>query len=322
MADGPRGQGPVEAVGVDVGGTKVNALRVNVAGEILARSEKPTPANDAEATLAALVEAAREASGPQVAGVGVGAAGLVDRRTGLLTYAPNLVWRDADIPRVVEDALGLPAWVDNDCTAGGYGEWRLGAARGMSDVLYVGLGTGIGGGIVMNGQLCRGAVGFAGEIGHFIVEPDGYECGCGNRGCWETVASGTAITREGRAAASRHAHSLIAELAEGDPSQVTGALVTRAAYEGDPAARGILAEVGTRLGEGIAGLVNILDPEVVVVGGGAAEAGELLLEPARAAFARTVEGRPGRPHVPIVPAALGPDAAAIGAAFLVLDEHT
>lgn len=310
-----------EAIGVDVGGTKINALRLNPAGEILARSSRATPADDMQATLDVLVRAARDVWSPEVAGIGIGAAGLIDRRSGVLIYAPNLVWRDADIERVVTEAFGLPATVDNDCTTGGYAEWRLGAARGLRDVLYVGLGTGIGGALVVGGRLHRGALGFAGEVGHFIVEPDGHECGCGNRGCWETVASGTAITRQGHEAATRHTHSLIAELAGGEPAAVTGATVTEAARAGDPAARGILAEVGTRLGEGIAGLVNILDPEVVVVGGGPAEAGDLLLDPARAAYARTVEGRALRPSVGIVPAALGPDAAAIGAALLVLDER-
>jgi glucokinase len=251
----------------------------------------------------------------------VGAAGLVDRRTGILAYAPNLAWRGVDIPDVVSGALGIPATVDNDCTTAAFGEWRLGAARGIDDVLYVGVGTGVGGGLILGGRLHRGAVGFAGEIGHIVVEPDGPPCGCGNRGCWETVASGGAITREGRLAVTRHAHSSIVELADGDPRSVTGLTVTEAARAGDPAARGILAEVGTRLGEGIAGLVNVLDPRVVVVGGGAAEAGELLLAPARAAYARTVEGRDLRPGVAIVAGALGPDAAAIGAALLALDGY-
>jgi glucokinase len=179
------------------------------------------------------------------------------------------------------------------------------------------VGTGIGGGLIIGGRIHRGAHRAAGEVGHTIVEPDGHRCGCGNRGCWETVASGTAITRDGRTAVTRHAHSLIAELAGGDPAAVTGEMVTRAAREGDPAARGILTEVGTRLGEGIAGLVNVLDPEVVVIGGGVAAAGDLLLEPARHAYERTVQLSPSPP---LAPAALGADAAAVGAALLALEE--
>jgi glucokinase len=314
------GSATVEAVGVDVGGTKVNALRVAPSGEVLGRISRPTPSRDMQATLEVLVDAARGVMSPNVKAIGVGAAGLIDRRTKILISAPNLVWRDADLGSVLTDAFGLPTSVDNDCTAGAYAEWRIGAARGFDDVLYVGIGTGIGGGMVVGGRLARGAFGLAGEIGHVIVEPDGPRCGCGNRGCWETVASGTAITLHGRRAVTRHAHSMIAELAGGDPEAATGATVAEAAAGGDPAARGIFVEVGTRLGEGIAGLVNVLDPSIVVVGGAPAEAGELLLAPARAAYLRTVEGRELRPAVAIVRAALGPDAAAIGAALLAHDE--
>lgn len=320
MGEPLTGDAATEAVGVDVGGTKIAALRIDPSGRVLERVTRSTPADDMGATLAGLVDAARDVLGPRVTAIGVGAAGLVDRRTGVLAYAPNLAWRDADIPRTVSEALGLPVVVDNDCTTAAYAEWRLGSARDVDDVLYVGVGTGIGGGLILGGRLHRGAVGFAGEVGHVVVDPDGPPCGCGNRGCWETVASGGAITRDGRRAVSRHAHSSIAERAGGDPRAVTGALVADAARAGDPAARGILAEVGTRLGEGIAGLVNVLDPHLVVVGGGAVQAGDLLLAPARVAYARTVEGRELRPQVPIVPAALGPEAAAIGAALLALEE--
>jgi glucokinase len=182
------------------------------------------------------------------------------------------------------------------------------------------VGTGIGGGIVTDGRIYRGAHGFAAEIGHIIVEPGGPACGCGNRGCWEQVASGHAIERAGREAAERYPHSGIARLAEGVPARVTGSLVTRAAQDGDETARAILAKVGRRLGEGIAGLVNVLDPQVVVVGGGAAAAGDLLLDPARRAFASAVEAADFRPAVPIVPAELGNDAGVVGAAALALEE--
>lgn len=310
--------GGPQAVGVDVGGTKVNAVRVAPDGTVLARETRPTPGADMAATLAAMREAAEAVRTPEVVAVGVGAAGLVEMRTGTLRFAPNIAWRDAPLVEVM-GALGVPVRVDNDCTAAAYGEWRLGAARGHDDVLYVGVGTGIGGGLILEGRPYRGANGFAAEIGHVVVEPGGTLCGCGNRGCWETVASGSTIARAGRLAATRHAHSLLAEMADGDPDRVDGALVAEAAREGDPAARGILAEVGHRLGEGIAGLVNVLDPELVVVGGGAAEAGDLLLEPARAGLRASVEGRDRRPEVAIVLAMLGADGAAIGAAIMALD---
>jgi glucokinase len=207
--------------------------------------------------------------------------------------------------------------VDNDGNVAAWGEFRFGAARGSSNLLMVTVGTGIGGGIVADGRLFRGAHGFAAEIGHVIVEPNGPLCGCGNRGCWEQVASGRAIGRMGREAAAEHPESLIVELVGGDPQNVHGPAVTEAARRGDRMALGILSEVGRRLGEGIAGLVNVLDPELVVVGGGAAAAaGDLLLDPARRAFSDAVQAPEHRPSVPLVAAALGNDAGAIGAADL------
>jgi glucokinase len=185
-------------------------------------------------------------------------------------------------------------------------------------MLLVTVGTGIGGGFVDGGRLFRGAHGFAAEIGHIIVEPNGPRCGCGNLGCWEQVGSGRAIGRLGRQAALGQPDSLIVELAGGRPSEVTGRHVTLAAQKGDPTGLRIMAEVGRRLGEGIAGLVNVLDPELVVVGGGAMEAGDLLLDPARTAFMDSVEGVEHRPEVPLVAAALGNDAGAVGAADLAL----
>jgi glucokinase len=307
------------AVGIDVGGTKIAAMRVGRDGAILARRTVVTPAEDMVATLDAMVDAARAVMAADVAAVGVGAAGLVSFATGTLAFAPNLAWRDAPITRHVGDALGLPTLTDNDANVAAWGEYRFGAGRGSTDMLLVTVGTGIGGGIVSGGELFRGAHGFAAEIGHIIVEPGGPLCGCGNYGCWEQVASGHAITRAGRDAAHQYPSSAIARLAEGDPGKVTGPVVTEAAERGDQLARGILAEVGRRLGEGIAGLVNVLDPDVVVVGGGAVAAGDLLLGPARTGFAEAVEAAEHRPPVPILAAGLGNDAGAVGAAILALE---
>ena len=189
-------------------------------------------------------------------------------------------------------------------------------------MLLVTVGTGIGGGIVVDGRIMRGAHGFAGEIGHVIVEPNGPRCGCGNLGCWEAVASGTAISRAAVEAVRAHPGSLLHEIAGGDPRRADGPAVTEAARRGDAVAVDILTEVGTRLGQGIAGLVNVLDPELVVVGGGAAAAGDLLLDPARVAFRGALEAPDHRPEVPLVPAALGNDAGAVGAGLLALDSLT
>jgi glucokinase len=173
---------------------------------------------------------------------------------------------------------------------------------------------------VSDGKLLRGAHGFAGEIGHIIVEPNGPRCGCGNLGCWEQVASGRALARLGQEAAQRQPASTLARMAGGEPRNVTGRLVSEAARYGDPVAIHVLAEVGRRLGEGIAGLVNVLDPQVVVVGGGVADVGDALLDPARQAFVDTVEAPEHRPRVPIVRAKLGNDAGAVGAAGLAVLE--
>ncbi|MFB3738850.1 MAG: ROK family protein, partial [Candidatus Velamenicoccus archaeovorus] len=258
-----------QALGLDVGGTKIACFRVARDGSILARETVPTPAEDPEATIAAMVEVARRLRTPEVVAVGVGAAGLVDATAGVLRFAPNLAWRELPIARRIAEALDLPCQVDNDANVAAWGEWRFGAGRGYRHMLLVTVGTGIGGGIVAGRRLFRGAHGFAAEIGHIIVEPGGPRCGCGNRGCWEQVASGRAIGRLGQEVLGEHRGSLVWELSGGDPERVTGELVTEAARRGDGLARGILHQVGARLGEGIAGLVNVLDPQVVVVGGGA-----------------------------------------------------
>jgi glucokinase len=311
------------SIGIDAGGTKVRGLVVDLEekASVLHRAVAETPAADAEASSRTIVAVAREllAQAPETRAVGVGAAGIVDR-FGVMRFAPNIAWREFPLAKRVSRGIGLPILVNNDANVAAWGEFRFGAGAPYRDMLLVTVGTGIGGGIVSGGTLFRGANGFAAEIGHFIVEPGGPLCGCGNLGCWEQVASGRAIDRLGRAAAAEHPQSLMVELAGGDPEAVAGPVVTEAAERGDPIAAGVLAEVGRRLGEGIAGLVNVLDPEVVVVGGGAARAGDLLLEPARRAFRDAVEGWGHRPEVAVLAATMGNDAGAIGAADLAMAE--
>jgi glucokinase len=309
------------AIGVDIGGTNVHGLLLEVdTGRVLDRRRADTPATDPVATAKTIIEVVRELMGsPGVGAVGVGAAGLV-QLGGIVRFAPNLAWRDLPLRQIVEDGVGLPTLVDNDATVAAWGEFVFGAGRGVSDMLMVTVGTGIGGGIVSGGRLVRGAHGFAGEIGHMIVDPSGPRCGCGAIGCWEQVASGRAVGRLGREAAAKHPDSLLATSAGGDAQRVTGQMVTEAAQQGDPAAVGVFEEVGRRLGEGIAGYVNALDPDVVVVGGGVIAAGDLLLEPARRAYRATVMGADHRPDVPIVAATLANDAGAVGAAELAWRE--
>jgi glucokinase len=303
-------------IGVDVGGTKTAAILLSADGEILDRSTLPSAADDPAASLAAVGDAVEKVLHDSATGIGVGAAGLIDVRSGTIVFSPNFSLRRVPIAARLTERFGLPVTVDNDATAGAWAEARLGAATGSDESLFVGVGTGIGGGIVSGGRLLRGANGFAGEVGHVIVEPGGPLCGCGNRGCWEQVASGQALEREGARAITEVPGSALAVLAGGDPAKVTGELVAAAARDGDAVAARIVRTIGSRLGEGIAGLVNVLDPAVVVVGGGVAEIGEPIFDPLREAYHRSVEGRRDRPDVSIVPAALGVDASAIGAALI------
>ena len=304
------------AVGIDLGGTKLAGIRMDERGEVLARAEAPTP-GDAEAILEELLRLAASLVADDARSVGVGAAGMVEFEAGALRFAPNLPLRDVPIRSLIEERSGLRCVVDNDANAAGWGEYRFGAARGHRNVLLVTVGTGIGGAIVMDGQLYRGAHGFANEIGHVIVEPGGPRCGCGNLGCWEQVASGQALDRLAALEASRDPGGAIARAAEG--ADADGRAASRAALAGDEAARDIFQEVGKRLGEGLAGLVNVLDPDVVVIGGGVAEAGDLLLDPAKRAFHDTVEAVDFRPDIPIVAAELGNEAGTMGAAALALE---
>lgn len=303
-------------VGIDLGGTKIAGLRMDERGEVLERRESPTP-GDADGILDEVLRVTTALAVDGVAAVGIGAAGMVDFAAGTLGFAPNLPLRNVPLRDLVRERSGFRCVVDNDANAAGFAEHRYGAAAGHDHVLLVTVGTGIGGALVIEGELYRGAHGFAAEIGHIIVEPGGPECGCGNRGCWEQVASGKALDRLAKAESDREPEGAIARAAGSE--EASGRHASVAARAGDGAARAVFDEVGRRLGEGIAGLVNVLDPELVVVGGGVAREGDLLLEPTRRAFLETVEAGDGRPEVPIVTALLGNDAGAMGAAALALE---
>jgi glucokinase len=306
------------AIGIDLGGTKVAGIVMDADAKVIHRDERATPHGDTAAVMDAVhaTVAHLQEEGDPVA-VGVGSAGMVDFAAGAVAFAPNLPFREVPIRDLVADRSGLPCVLDNDANTAAWAEYRFGAGQASRHMLLVTVGTGIGGGIVWDGALYRGAHGFAAEIGHIIVEPGGPLCGCGNHGCWEQVASGQALDRLGGEEAAARPDGAIARLAAGE--RVTGVHVAEAASRGDRAALDIVDEVGRRLGEGLAGLVNILDPDTIVLGGGVAETGELILDPARRAYLRTVQGPEQRPEVPIVPAILGNGAGAIGAAAMALD---
>ena len=306
-------------IGIDVGGTKIAGGVVDESGQILATARRESPATDTDAIEQAVEDLVVELrSNHEIAAVGVGAAGFVDAHRATVLFAPNLAWRDEPLKRDLESRIGLPVVIENDANAAAWGEFTFGAGEDVDDFLLVTVGTGVGGGVVLNGQLHRGAFGVAGEIGHLRVVPGGLICGCGNRGCWEQYASGTALVRDTRDQAREG--SLIArtllDRAGGQVEAITGPLITEAAHEGDEFAREQLASLGRWLGEGIASLTAVLDPAVVVIGGGVSEAGDLLLGPTRAHFKANLTGRHYRPELEVRVALLGNKAGMIGAADL------
>lgn len=305
--------------GIDVGGTKIAGGVVGVDGELLEEVSVESPARDVaaiEATIVDLVATLR--SRHDIVAVGVGAAGYVDRDRAVVMFAPNLAWRHQDLRGELEQAIGLRVVVENDANAAAWGEFAFGAAADVEDLLLVTVGTGVGGGIVVDGRLHRGAFGVAGEIGHLRVAPSGRLCGCGNKGCLEQYASGSALVRETRleAAGGTPRAAELLHRAGGRADQITGPLITELALQGDPFCREQLATLGRWLGEGIASLVAVLDPAMIVIGGGVSAAGELLLEPVRTAFRAQLTGRGHRPEAELRQAALGNRAGMIGAADL------
>ena len=305
--------------GIDIGGTKILGGVVDEEGAILAELRVESPATDAEAIERAVCDLVRRLSEDhEIEAVGVGAAGYVDKTRSVVMFAPNVAWRDVPMRAHLERQLSLPVVIENDANVAAWGEFRFGAAHDVDDLLLVTVGTGVGGGLVLDGSLYRGAFGVGAEIGHMRVVPGGVLCGCGNHGCWEQYASGSAMVREARSDA--RGGSLLArhllDLAGGDPDAITGPLITEAARGGDPFSIEQLATIGRWLGEGIASLTAVLDPAVCVIGGGVSEAGDLLLDPIRRAFNAQLTGRGHRPSLEIRKARLGNRAGLIGAADL------
>lgn len=310
-------------IGVDLGGTKALAGAVDADLGVHHRAQRPSGGlGTAELldTLAAMVLEAADAAPREVAGVGFGIPGAIDHARGVVAACPHLPLADVRFQALMAERLGLPVVIDNDANVAMLAEWRHGAAVGARDAVMLTIGTGVGGGIVANGAMLRGSIGAGAELGHMVVELDGPACqgSCPGRGHLEWYASGSAIGRAGAEAARAEPDSgLGRELAAG--RAITGALVTELAHDGDPAARGAVALIGRRLGAGMVTLVNVFNPELVVVGGGAIAAGELLLAPAREEVAR--HALPAlREHVRIVPAQFGAEAGLLGAATLAVDE--
>jgi glucokinase len=309
------------AIGVDVGGTKVAAGVVDEEGKVLSITRRGTPPGCTGAEVENVIaDAVQELiAGHSVEVVGIGAAGFVGADRATVLFAPNLAWRNEPLRNAIERRVGLPTLVENDANAAAWAEARFGAGAGEKDVVVVTVGTGIGGGIIIDGHLLRGRFGVAAEIGHLSMVADGRRCGCGNQGCWEQYASGRALVAEAQrlAAVSPENAGILLRLAQGRPTAIDGPMVTAAAQAGDKVAVECFRIVGSWLGRGIADLAAIIDPGVFILAGGVSRAGELLREPAWQTYATHLTARTHRPVAEIRSAQLGGDEpGVIGAADL------
>jgi glucokinase len=311
-------------IGIDLGGTTLKGALVSSTGELLQGIRIETEQDNSELLFKQIVDAVRAlredaVSGDRVAGVGIGIPGLVNRKTNRIEVMPNLPALAAiDLIGELQSETGLPVALDNDANSAAYGELQAGAARGRQEVFFVTLGTGIGSGLIINGRIYRGATGFAGEFGHMTIDPEGIECACGNIGCLETIASGPNIVRRTRERLYRDRTSSLSRLAIPRDRELTAEDIARAAREGDEMAQVMMERTGMFLGIAIAAVINLLNVEMVVMGGGVMEAGDLILKP-------TVKETRRRAFPPsfnsceVVIAQLGPQAGMIGAALMARD---
>jgi glucokinase len=306
-------------IGIDIGGTKVAAGVVDEQGGIVASARRDTPSNDPTKIEEIIADLVRELQASyEIEAVGIGAAGFVDAARATVIFAANLAWRDESLRAAIEARCGLPVVVENDANAAAWAEARFGAGRGQAYLVILTLGTGLGGGLVIDGELYRGRLGIAAEFGHLTVEPGGRRCGCGSRGCWERYASGRALVREAQelASISPGIAGRLLELAGGQPEAITGVAVTQAAQEGDEAALEAFRVIGTWIGHGMASLAAVLDPGMFILGGGVSAAGELLREPAVRTLNERITARAYRDVPSVRIAELGPEAGIVGAADL------
>jgi glucokinase len=311
------------AIGIDIGGTKIAGALVDADGVIIREAKVPTPANDPDAIAGAVLALITElGEGQEVAAAGVAAAGFVDAERANIVYAPNLSWRNEPFKAKLEAKLDIPVFIDNDANAAGWAEFRFGAGRGYRHMVMLTIGTGVGGAIIADGRLLRGGFGVAAELGHVRHVPNGRQCGCGRRGCIEQYGSGTALLKSAIELASEDGvkGARLAELMSENGGVLSGAQVYRAISEEDPGALELLSDLGIALGKTIATLAAVVDPEIVVIGGGVSAAGELLLAPMREAYLSSLSARGFRPELKIVTAKFANDAGVVGAADLARAE--
>jgi len=307
-------------IGIDVGGTKVLGGVVDESGKVLTTARKDTPRQGGSALTQTIADVAKDLlQQHSVASVGVSAAGFVssDRKTMLAT--PNIAdWNGVDLDHQLTALIGLPVVIENDANAAAWGEAKFGAGKNQDHMMMLTVGTGIGGGIVVNGALYRGAFGIAAEFGHMRVVPDGHICGCGARGCFEQYASGNALLRHAREAinASPEVARNLLSRGDGTVAGLTGQAITEAARDGDAVALAAFNTTGQWLGAGIASLAVLLDPACVVIGGGVIDAGEILLKPTRESLERNMPFAGKHPYPEIIAAQLGNEAGLVGVADL------
>ena len=314
---------PVSTVGVDLGGTKVLVGVVGDGHQVVYEDREISAGQTGDELLNTLEREIRQAleARPEAAAVGLGIPCTIDRRRGLAITAVNLPIRNLPIRDEMRERLGVPVYIDNDANVAALAEHRFGAAKGTRDAVMLTIGTGIGGGVIVDGGLYRGSNGAASEPGHMVIDFDGPPCqgNCPNHGRLETFASGTALARDGRAAAEREPDSALGRLLSGG-ERIDGKAVTDAASEGDPVANAVVEEAGRRLGAGLSGLANIFEPEVIVLGGGVAKAvGEVMIAPARDEL--RARALPPMNETPVKVADLGPEAGMIGAAEMARIEQ-
>ena len=309
----------MHAVGIDIGGTKIAGALVDESGRTLRLTRAPTPETYGDDIIDAVVALVSELmDGAEAIGVGVAAAGFIDADQANIVYSPNIGWRNEPLKSKLEAKITLPVILENDANAAGWAEFKFGAGRGTKNMTMLTIGTGVGGAVIADSRLLRGGFGIGGELGHIRIVPDGLLCGCGAHGCIEQYGSGTALLKSARqlADAGTDEGATLRKLRDRD-GELSGDQVYEAILQADPGALRLLRELGQWLGETVASLTAVLDPEVVVIGGGVSAAGDLLLDPIRKAYLENLPARGFRPELSVKAAEFVNDAGVIGAADLV-----
>jgi len=315
------------ALGIDLGGTKILTAVADAQGKMLSRDHSITPAKGGpDAVIKSILDSMSRVltqagiTADSLAAIGIGAPGLSNPETGILYTSPNLPgWKDVPLRDIIEKEMGKKAFLINDANAAAIGELYFGAGRGARNLIYVTISTGIGGGIIIDGEIYAGATGMAGELGHMVIDDEGPVCNCGNRGCWEILASGTALAREARKRIKAGTRTSILDYAGGDTEKVTAEVIHKAAQADDNLARELITRTGYYVGVGLANLINIFNPEIIVIGGGLSHIGNMLLEPAYEE-ARKRAFRQAYDVVRFAHPELGRDSGVLGAAAFALKE--